>query len=148
GRWIKQIFSPGFNAGKLISSAEGIQAALKAFKNVKLIGQENVDGTQMYHITGTAAGNDIASLTVGLIRGSDVLVDIYVVVDTGRVDRVIMVQPDTVTAKEPKPTTWTLELFDYNTEAQITPPPVESGTAAATSAATAAQGAPTPPQPA
>jgi hypothetical protein len=113
-RWVAQIFSPGFNAAKLISSSEGIEAALKALKNIKLVGVESIDGVPMYHITGSAAGMDIAALTVGLIRGSDVVADIYIVVDTGRVDRVKLVQPDTVTEKEPKPTTWELEIFDYN----------------------------------
>ena len=137
GHWVKQVFSPGFNAGKLISSSEGIQAALRAFKNVKLIGVENIDGQDMIHISGTANGADIASLTVGLIRGTIVNIDVYIRTDTGRADRVIMVQPDTVTSKDTKPTTWTLELFDYNAAAQIAAPG-EGGTAAATGQASAA----------
>lgn len=137
GHWVSRVFSPGFNAAKLISSSEGIQAALKAFKNIKLVGVENIDGTDMIHITGTADGPEIASLTVGLIRGTIVNVDVYIRVDTGRADRVIMVQPDTVTSKDPKPTTWTLELFDYNADAQIAAPDA-GGTPAATGSASAA----------
>jgi hypothetical protein len=141
-RWIRQIFSPGFNAARLVSSDQGIEAALKALKEVKMVGKENVDGVQMYHITGKASGVDIAALTVGLIRGSDVLADIYIVVDTGRVDRVTLVQPDTVTEKEPKPTTWQLEIFDYNADVQIVSPE-----AAATSIATGAATLPATGQP-
>jgi hypothetical protein len=122
GQWVSQIFSPGFNAATLISSDQGIQSALKAMKEIKVVGIEKIDGVDMYHIYGKAAGVDIAALTVGLIRGADVTVDIYLVVETGRVDRVIMVQPDTVTEKEPKPTTWQLELFDYNGDAKIEAP--------------------------
>ncbi|MCC7448268.1 MAG: LppX_LprAFG lipoprotein [Anaerolineae bacterium] len=122
-KWVAQIFSPGFNAAKLVSSDEGIQAALKALKDVKLVGQETVDGVPMYHITGKADGKDIAALTVGLIRGSDVQGDIYIVIETGRVDRVQLVQPDTITEKEPKPTTWLIEIFDYDkADAKITAP--------------------------
>ena len=61
-------------------------------------------------------------------------------VDTGRVDRVTLVQPETVSEKEPKPTTWALEIFDYNSDARIVSPDAE-GTAAtgiATAAATSA----------
>jgi hypothetical protein len=132
GQWIKQIFSPGFNAAKLISSDQGIQSALKAMREIKLNGIENVDGVPMYHISGKAAGTDIGSLTVGLIRGSDVLVDIFIPVESGRVDRVIMVQPDTVSEKQPKPTTWTLELFDYNGDAKIESPQLPTEPAQAT----------------
>jgi hypothetical protein len=103
-----------------------------------VVGVENIDGTDMIHISGTADGPEIASLTVGLIRGTIVNVDVYIRVDTGRADRVIMVQPDTVTSKEPKPTTWTLELFDYNAEAQITAPDA-GGTPAATGSAATSQ---------
>ncbi|MEP7289937.1 MAG: LppX_LprAFG lipoprotein [Chloroflexota bacterium] len=134
GRWVKRIFSPGFNAAKLISSDSGIQSALRALKDLKVVGRENIDGVQMYHVTGNAAGADISALTVGLIRGSDVIVDIYIPIDTGRVDRVIMVQPETVTPKEPKPTTWTLELFDYNSDEQIAAP--DLGDTVATAQAT------------
>ena len=122
GKWLQEPFSPGFNAGDLVSSGGGIQAALKALKEVKLLGHESVDGVDMYHLTATANGADISSLNVGLIRGNVVNVDIYIPVDTGRVDRVIMVQPDTMTDTEPQPTTWTLELFDYNAPAQVAAP--------------------------
>src|SRR5260221_3509055 len=135
GKWVKEIFSPGFNAGDLVSSGGGIQAALHALKEVKLVGHESVDGVDMYHITATAAGTDVAALTVGLIRGNVVNLDIYIPVATGRVDRVIMLQPDTVTDKEPQPTTWTLELFNYNAPAQVPIP----GASSATTEATAAQ---------
>jgi hypothetical protein len=95
----------------------------------------------MYHIKGHAAGADVAALTVGLIRGVDVLIDAYIVVETGLVDRVVLVQPETVTDKEPKPTTWTLEIFDYNAaDIQISPPEVPPATAAATVPATAEAG--------
>ncbi len=139
-QWIKQIFSPGFNAARLVSSDQGIQAALSALRDIKLVGTENVDGTPMYHITGHAAGEDIAALTVGLIRGSDVVADIYITVDTGRVDRVTMVQPDTITQDEPKPTSWTLEIYDYNANTQIEQPQI--ATPSATGEATAASTSP------
>jgi hypothetical protein len=121
-KWLQCEFSPGFNAQKLISSDSGIQAGIQSLKDVKLVGIENVDGVNMFHISGSAADADISSLTVGLIRGSTVQADIFIVVDTGRVDRVIMVQPDTVTDKQPKPSTWTLELYNYNGGGQVTAP--------------------------
>ncbi len=135
GQWVKREFAPGFNAHTLITSDHGIQAAIRSFKDVTVVGVESVDGTPMYHIKGHAAGSDVSSLTVGLIRGTDVQIDVYIVVDTGRVDRIVMVQPETVTAKEPTPTTWMFEIFDYNTSVQIDAPNVPS-TAQATVEAT------------
>lgn len=139
--WVKRQFAPGFNAKTLISSDQGIQAAILSFKDVKMLGVENVDGVPMYHLKGHAAGSAVEALTVDLIRGTDVLIDVYIVVDTGRVDRIIMVQPETVTDKEPKPTTWTLEIYDYNAPVTIDAPSVPA-TAAATGPAAAATAAP------
>jgi len=139
GHWAKAVFSPGFNAGKLVSSEEGINSAISSLKDPKLMGRENVFGTDMYHVAGISDGASMAALTVGLIRGKVVNVDIYIAVETGRVDHVVMVQPDTVTAKEKTPTTWTLELYDYNAEAKIEAPQVENATQQATGEATAAQ---------
>jgi hypothetical protein len=124
GQWVESIFSPGFNAQTYISSDTGIQAALKAFKEVKVSGIENVDGVQMYHITGKASSGDISGLTFGLIYGSDVLIDVYIPVDTERADRIIIVQPETVSDKYPEPTTWTMEMFDYDADLNITMPSV------------------------
>jgi hypothetical protein len=142
GQFVKRVFAPGFNAAQLISSDQGIQSALKAFKNVKLIGIEDSFGSQVYHISGTASGNDIAALTVGLIRGSDVTADLYVTVDTGRAERVVLVQPDTKTDTL-DPTKWDLEIYDYNAgDIKIAAPTVATPTVAApvqTAPATAAQ---------
>ncbi len=141
GQWVSGIFSPGFNAGNLISSDAGIQSALNSLQDVKYVGVENVDGTDMIHLTAVGNGPQVASLTVGLIRGAVVNMDVYIVPDTHRVDRVIMVQPDTVSTSEPNPTTWTLEIYDYNAPAQIAAPtsgrtPTALATVRATTAAT------------
>jgi LppX_LprAFG lipoprotein len=133
-KWLKQTFSPGFNAQTLVSSDQGIEAALKALKDVQMVGIETIYNVPMYHVKGNASGVDISALTVGLIRGNQVVADIYIVVETGRVDHAVLVQPDTVTDKDPKPSTWLLEIFDYNTDIQITSPDV-IGTAEATEAA-------------
>jgi hypothetical protein len=130
GKFIKQAFAPGFNAAKLVSSETGIESALAKIRDLKMIGAETLDGIPVYHITGVADGKDIEALTVGLIRGQVVNADIYLNRDTSRVERVVLVQPDTVTEKEPKPTTWILETFDYNTNIQIDAPQVDSPTAA------------------
>jgi len=136
GHWSKAVFSPGFNAGKLVSSEEGINSAISSLKEPKMVGRETVFGTQMYHVAGVSDGANMAALTVGLIRGKVVNVDIYVAIDTGRVDRMVMVQTDTVTEKEKTPTTWTLELYDYDAEAKVDAPQVENATEQATDEAT------------
>jgi hypothetical protein len=124
-KWIDQPFSPGFNADKLIRSEDGIKKALRSMRDVKMVGKIDRFGVQVYHITGKANTADISALTVGLIRGTgEATVDAYMRVDTGRVDTLVLVQPETITPQTPNPTTWTLELFDYAAaDIVITPPP-------------------------
>lgn len=113
-KWLNQQFSPGFNADTLIRSEQGIKYALNSLQELKLVGQEDLFGQQVYHLSGISSVADISAVTVGLIRGTGTATaDIYLTVDTGRVERIVLVQPDTVTAQNPEPTTWTMELFDY-----------------------------------
>ncbi len=114
GRWLKIPFAPNFNADTLIRSEKGIKRALKSLQEAKLIGREDLFGTQVYHIRGKAPIADISAITVNLIQGTgDAIVDVYIAVDTKRVDRMVLTQPNTVTAQYPDPTAWTMEVFDY-----------------------------------
>lgn len=113
GRWLEQQFSPGFNAYQFFKSETGVERAIRAFFDIKLAGKKALFGTDVYHITGKARASDIDSLTFGLVRGTDVNADIYINVKTGRVDQIVLVQPDTKTATQDA-TTWLLDIFDYN----------------------------------
>lgn len=114
-RWLKKQFSPGFNADKLIRSDQGLRRAVETLKGIKMVGREDLFGTPVYHISGTSSIADISAVTVGLITGTaDAQVDVYLDVNSPNVERMVLVQPETVSAEHPDPTTWTMELYDYN----------------------------------
>ncbi|GAB4575117.1 MAG: LppX_LprAFG lipoprotein [Anaerolineae bacterium] len=123
GQWINAEFSPGFNAENLVRSESGLSRALQAIKDLELVGQETVDGVPMWRLSGTAIGSEVAALTFDLIPAQqDVTVDLFIRVDNQQAERMIIVQPDTVTPETPEPTTWTVEIFDYNGQFTIEPP--------------------------
>ena len=123
GQWLNAEFSPGFNAENLVRSESGLGRAMSALQNVEMVGQEDIDGTAMWHIKGTAVGSEVAALTIGLIPAqADVLVDLYIRVDDHHAERMVLVQPDTVSDTEPVPSTWTVEVYDYNGDYTITAP--------------------------
>ncbi len=145
-RWLQKQFSPGFNADKLITSDQGIRRAIETLKNIKMVGREDLFGTPVYHITGQSSLVDISAVTVGLIRGTaDAQVDVYLDVDSTNVERIVLVQPETVSADHPDPTTWTMELFNYNDpsitidvpQAETPPPPTPTNPADSLPALTA-----------
>lgn len=123
--WQNTIFAPGFNPQTLLSQpGTGLQTALTALKDVQLAGEEALeDGTAAYHLTSTAQGPDVSALVVNIVQMTgEVTVDVYV--DKARLLPVkfVIVQPDTVTAEQPEPTQWTIELYDFDAEAELTPP--------------------------
>lgn len=123
GQWLNAEFSPGFNAENLVRSESGLARAMSALQNAALTGPEDVDGVAMWHITGTAVGREVAALTIGLIPAqADVTVDLYIRVDDHHAERMVLVQPDTVSETEPEPSTWTVEVYDYNGDYSIEPP--------------------------
>ncbi len=115
GQWLNAQFSPGFNAENLVRSESGLSRAMGAIRNVALLGIKDVDGIAMWHLTGTAVGSEVAALTFELIPAeADVSLDLYIRVDDGHAERMVLVQPDTVSETEPEPSTWTVEVYDYN----------------------------------
>lgn len=114
GGWLNAEFSPGFNAEDLVRSESGLARALGAVTALEMLGAEDVDGIQMWHLTGTAIGSEVAAITFGLIPAeADVLVDAYIRVDDGHAERLVLVQPDTA-SDEYDASTWTIDVYDYN----------------------------------
>lgn len=123
GAWLNAEFSPGFNAETLVRSESGLARAMRAIKSLTLVGPVTLDGVRMWHLTGTAVGSEVAALTIGLIPAEDdVEVSLYIRADTGQAERMVLVQPDTVSEAEPEPSTWTVEVYDYNGDYTITAP--------------------------
>lgn len=123
GSWLHAEFSPGFNAENLVRSESGLSRAMSAIKNLELLGIEDVDGTAMWHLKGTAVGSEVSALTFELIPAeADVLVDLYIRADDGHAERMVLVQPDTVSEDQPEPSTWLVEVYDYNGDYSVTAP--------------------------
>ncbi len=123
GQWLNAEFSPGFNAESLVRSDSGLSQAMGAIKSLELDGETRIDGILMWHLTGTAVGSEVAALTIDLIPAqADVVIDLYIRSSDGHAERMIIVQPDTVSEEQPVPSTWTVEIFDYNGEYTIDAP--------------------------
>lgn len=126
GQWLNAIFSPGFNAQEFVQSERGIVRALNAVTALENAGVEDIDGVPMWHLHGEAIGSEVSVLTFGLIPAqSDVIVDVYIRMDDGYPERLIVLEPETGVQDEqgqPLTRTWTVELYDYNGGHQIEAP--------------------------
>jgi len=122
-QWQQEVFAPGFDPSKILTEKDGLDTALSALLDPKLIGEETLDdGTVVYHITGTANGLEVAALVVNLIQMTGMVsVDVYLSKDSGLPVRFVIVQPDTA-ADGDEPTTWTIDLFDFDAGADVEAP--------------------------
>ncbi|MDX2381283.1 MAG: LppX_LprAFG lipoprotein [Acidimicrobiia bacterium] len=94
--------------------AGGWQPLLENLSEVELIGTEDDD----YHLRGIAPAERVEVITVGLVSGIDVVVDLWIDPVTGLVSRVVF-----TTDLGDGDTNWTLILSDYGETFDITPPP-------------------------
>lgn len=122
--WIKGDFAPGFNPVTLIADDSGFQAALTALEDLQFVTNVTLeDGTPAYHLKGIANGPAIKGLVVGLINFAETVpVDVFVHRETHYPVRLILTMPETVTETETVPTTWTIDVFDVDKPAELTPP--------------------------
>lgn len=139
--WVSIAFAPGFSPAALMAAETGFQAAINALTDLQMIGrQQLVDGTPVYHVKAQAQGEDVSDLMAGLIEVTGrVMADVFVHRDTLLPVRFVIVQPDSVIPEAPEPTTWTIEVYDFDQPAQLDiPAESPAADAEATPEATAA----------
>lgn len=123
-QWLNAPFALGFNPETLIAQETGFQAALSALIDLQYMGITTLeDGASVFHLKAEADGHDVAALLAGMIEATGtVLVDVYIDEALRIPVRFVIVQPDTITETEPEPTTWTVDVYDINAEAQVDVP--------------------------
>ena len=121
--WLNIPFAESFNPFDILAPDSGFQAALSTLESLEFIGDETLDdGTPVYHLRGTANGQSVKDLLVGLLDSvNDVTVDAYIAKDTSLPALLTITQPGTATDTQPD-TNWRVEVYDYNAEPQIDDP--------------------------
>ncbi len=124
GLWVNTAFSPGFNPGTLIASEGGFQAAVQALTNLAYMGEETLEtGTGTQHFKADAKGEQVAGLVANLIPlVGMVTVDVFVDPRLLLPVRFIVVEPEVTTKAEPKPQTFTVDIYDVNAKPALNDP--------------------------
>src|SRR5689334_20838578 len=139
--WSEIQFAPGFDPSTLQADGGGFDQAIEGLANPQFIGAEELDsGAQVYHVSGLSNGSEVAALTVGLIVSDfDINSDIYIDRETRYPVRVVLTQPETVTEEETVPTTWIIDLYDFNAPAQLDDPEANASSEATSEATSEAE---------
>lgn len=122
--WQKMIFLPGFNPRALLQDEDrGLRAAIRAMKDATLNGETQLeDGTAVYELTANADGEEVSWLMLYVIQiTGQVRVNMFIDKTNRMPQKFVIVQPDSATVTE-GPTTWTIEIYDFNAEPKLTPP--------------------------
>jgi lipoprotein LprG len=94
----------------------GWQPLLANLQNVTLVGVDDRGGDR-YHITGTAPAAQVSDITVGLVKGQDVAVDLWV-----HPDSKLVTVAEFQTTIDGGTSNWQLELGKYGESFTIEPP--------------------------
>lgn len=123
-KWSKQTFLPGFNPRALLTQEDrGLRAAFASLENITLVEDTTLDdGTPVYHLTATADGDKISWMMLYLVQISGrTNIDVYIDKENKLPQKLVVVQPETATDTL-KPTTWDMEFYDFDVEANLEEP--------------------------
>lgn len=115
-QWIQQEVIVGFSPQLLLDQDVGLTYALNAIQNLMMVGRRNVDGLDIFELSGTIEAADVYSLTFGLIgtRTGEIQIQLYIRANNHRIDQVILHEPVPANAPEADPTIWNIRLMNYN----------------------------------
>lgn len=116
GQWQVFPFATGFEAGDLQSPVDGIGAALRSITEATVQGRQDLDGVEVYHLTGSVPADRVASVTVGLIgtTSGTLSVEVYVRTRDSYLARIVITEPTTDDNPETEATVWTVDFTGYN----------------------------------
>jgi len=95
----------------------GWQPLMEDLTDVELIGIENRDGADRYHIAATAPADRVEVITARLVRDQDVAIDFWIQPVTGHVR-----SAEFTTTVDDGDVDWQLDLDDYGEDFDIQPP--------------------------
>jgi lipoprotein LprG len=101
---------------KFFDPENGWRPLLTELRDVELIGIENRGGDR-YHVRGVAPAAQVREITVGLVRGQDVPIDLWVHPDTS-----LVTAAELTTVVDGADAHWALALDNYGDEFTIEPP--------------------------
>jgi len=95
----------------------GWQPLMEDLTDVELVGIEERDGADRYHITATAPADRVEVVTARLVQDQDVEIDFWIQPVTGEVR-----SAEFTTDVDGEDVSWSLELSDYGDDFDIEPP--------------------------
>lgn len=126
-RWINAELIPGFSPSALLSPERGIPFALVSITGLQIIERTKLRGIDVFHLTGSIQASAVHTLTLGMIRSKDgeLAIEVYIATNDNRVAQIKLIDPPPDDLNE-EPTTWHVNILDYNQDVSISAPDMEN----------------------
>ena len=118
-----QCLPPGnvFDPATLFDPSKGFEYLLQQqYRDVALLGSEELAGKPHYHLRGTLPGQALREISGGVLGTGDFKADLWADAATKRISRLVLVDSATDAAS---PTTWTINFSDYDKAVDVRAPP-------------------------
>jgi lipoprotein LprG len=113
--------STAFDPAILFDPSKGFEHLLQQqYRDVALLGSEELAGQPSYHLRGTLPGQALREIGGGLLGAGDVKADLWADPATRRARQLVLVDSAT---EATNPTTWTIVFSDYEKAVDVRAPP-------------------------
>ena len=120
GEWQPAPEEFAYRPSVLFDNQEGIGPVMSRVGQAELLGDEEIDGREVYRVRAVVEESVIGPLTYETMVGSPVTVDLWIDRETDDLLRAELREPSS--EAKPEPATWTLELFDHGEDVTIESP--------------------------
>lgn len=126
-RWLNQELIEGFSPSSLLSPDTGIPHTLRKVSSLEMVGKKDLDGLNVYHLTGKVQASDVNALTFGLIntKTGELDIEIYILADERQVEQIVLHEPLPAGVQDQEPTIWTINISNYDEPVVISTPATE-----------------------
>lgn len=120
GNWNTAPPEFGYNPSILYDNQQGLGPVMGRLRNPVLLGREDLDGRDMFRISGSASEATMGPLTSNTMTGEPVGLELWIDAATSNLHRVIVTEPDR--SGKDEPATWTMNLSNHDEQVSIEPP--------------------------
>lgn len=120
GDWTTAPPEFGYNPSVLYDNQQGLGPVMGRLQDPVLLGREDVDGREVFRVSGTASEATMGPLTSNTVTGEPVGLDLWIDTTTWDLLRVVVTEPES--SGKTDPATWTMNLSDHDEQVSIEPP--------------------------
>lgn len=120
GEWSTAPPEFGYNPSVLYDNQEGLGPVMGRLQDPVLHGVEDLDGTEVYRVSGTASQETMGPITSNTMTGEPVGLELWIDAANWNLHRVVVTEPES--SGKDEPATWTMNLSNHDEQVSIEPP--------------------------